>query len=95
MAELMLGKPIFPGESSVDQLIEIIKILGTPSREEIHAMNPNHKTFSFPQISPHPWSKVFKEKVAKEAVDLVSKLLVYKPAARLDPLEVSFLYHSF
>ena len=33
IAELMLGQPIFPGESGVDQLVEIIKILGTPSRE--------------------------------------------------------------
>ena len=28
IAELILGKPLFPGESSVDQLVEIIKILG-------------------------------------------------------------------
>ena len=33
IAELMLGQPIFPGESGVDQLVEIIKILGTPQRE--------------------------------------------------------------
>lgn len=33
IAELMLGQPIFPGESGVDQLVEIIKILGTPSKE--------------------------------------------------------------
>jgi serine/threonine protein kinase len=30
IAELMLGQPIFPGESGVDQLVEIIKVLGTP-----------------------------------------------------------------
>lgn len=42
MAELLLGSPLFPGESGVDQLVEIIKVLGTPTREEIHAMNPNY-----------------------------------------------------
>lgn len=42
VAELLLGQPLFPGESGVDQLVEIIKVLGTPSREEIHAMNPNY-----------------------------------------------------
>jgi len=31
----MLGQPIFPGESGIDQLVEIIKILGTPSKEQI------------------------------------------------------------
>lgn len=29
-AELLLGNPLFAGESGVDQLVEIIKILGTP-----------------------------------------------------------------
>jgi serine/threonine protein kinase len=28
MAELLLGKPLFPGDSGVDQLIEIIKVCG-------------------------------------------------------------------
>ena len=48
IAELMLGQPIFPGESGVDQLVEIIKILGTPSREQIQAMNPEYKEYRFP-----------------------------------------------
>jgi len=39
MAELLLGQPLFPGESSVDQLVEIIKVLGTPTKEELYAMN--------------------------------------------------------
>jgi hypothetical protein len=34
-AELMLGQPIFPGDSGVDQLVEIIKVLGTPTREQV------------------------------------------------------------
>lgn len=48
IAELMLGQPIFPGESGVDQLVEIIKILGTPQREEILAMNPDYTEYRFP-----------------------------------------------
>ena len=42
LAELLLGQPIFPGDSGVDQLVEIIKILGTPTREQIREMNPNY-----------------------------------------------------
>jgi glycogen synthase kinase 3 beta len=30
MVELLTLEPIFPGDSSVEQLIEIMKILGTP-----------------------------------------------------------------
>ena len=56
-AELMLGQPIFPGDSGVDQLVEIIKVLGTPTREQIKEMNPNYTEFKFPQIKAHPWQK--------------------------------------
>lgn len=35
IAELLLGQPLFPGESGVDQLVEIIKVLGTPTRDQI------------------------------------------------------------
>lgn len=37
----MLGQPLFPGESGIDQLVEIIKVLGTPTRDQIKTMNPN------------------------------------------------------
>jgi serine/threonine-protein kinase MDS1/RIM11 len=58
MAELMLGQPLFPGESGIDQLVEIIKILGTPSREQIKTMNPSYMERQFPQIKPTSLSKV-------------------------------------
>ncbi len=63
MGELLLGKPLFPGDSGVDQLIELVKILGTPSLEQIRRMNPDHptlSTFKFPTIKPMPWKDVFK-----------------------------------
>ena len=61
MAELMLGQPLFPGDSGIDQLVEIIKVLGTPTREQIKTMNPNYMEHKFPQIKPHPFSKVMME----------------------------------
>lgn len=93
MGELLLGQPLFPGDSGVDQLVEIIKVLGTPSRDEIHAMNPNYTEFKFPAIRAHPWSKVFSKRLPPEAVDLVSKLLRYSPTARLTALGA--LAHPF
>lgn len=86
-AELMLGQPIFPGDSGVDQLVEIIKVLGTPTREQIKEMNPNYTEFKFPQIKAHPWQKVFRARTSPEAIDLVSRLLEYTPSARITPLQ--------
>ncbi|XP_012489886.1 shaggy-related protein kinase theta isoform X3 [Gossypium raimondii] len=87
MAELLLGHPLFPGESGVDQLVEIIKILGTPTREEIKCMNPNYTEFKFPQIKAHPWHKIFHKQFPPAAVDLVSRLLQYSPNIRCTSLE--------
>ena len=109
MAELMLGQPLFPGESGIDQLVEIIKVLGTPSREQIKTMNPNYMEHKFPQIKPHPFSKVsylkvlcdrgadiiqvFRPRTSPEAIDLVSKLLEYTPEARVSAVEA--MCHPF
>ncbi|XP_074075492.1 glycogen synthase kinase-3 alpha isoform X2 [Macrotis lagotis] len=93
LAELLLGQPIFPGDSGVDQLVEIIKVLGTPTREQIREMNPNYTEFKFPQIKAHPWAKVFKSRTPPEAIALCSHLLEYTPATRLSPLEACA--HSF
>ncbi|GAA0166288.1 non-receptor serine/threonine protein kinase [Lithospermum erythrorhizon] len=87
MAELLLGQPLFPGESGVDQLVEIIKVLGTPTREEIRCMNPNYTEFKFPQIKPHPWHKVFQKRLPPEAVDLVCRFFQYSPNLRCTALE--------
>jgi hypothetical protein len=51
-------------------------------------MNQNYTEFKFPQIKAHPWNKVFRSKATPEAVDLMSKLLVYTPDRRLTPLQV-------
>ncbi|KAJ9122174.1 Glycogen synthase kinase 1 [Naganishia onofrii] len=93
MAELMLGQPLFPGESGIDQLVEIIKVLGTPSREQIKTMNPNYMEHKFPQIKPHPFSKVFRPRTPLDAIALITTLLEYTPTARLTAPEA--LCHEF
>ncbi|XP_063978211.1 glycogen synthase kinase-3 beta-like isoform X2 [Diachasmimorpha longicaudata] len=91
LAELLLGQPIFPGDSGVDQLVEIIKVLGTPTRDQIREMNPNYTEFKFPQIKSHPWQKlsklqVFRARTPPEAMELVARLLEYTPPLRITPL---------
>ncbi|CAN6825630.1 unnamed protein product, partial [Brassica oleracea] len=87
LAELLLGQPLFPGENAVDQLVEIIKVLGTPTREEIRCMNPHYTDFRFPQIKAHPWHKIFHKRMPPEAIDFASRLLQYSPSLRCTALE--------
>lgn len=87
LGEIILGQPLFPGASAVDQLVEIIKVLGTPTKEQIHSMNRNYTEFRFPLIPAHPFSDLLGDR-CPEANDLLSRLLVYTPSLRLTPLEV-------
>lgn len=88
MAELILGEPMFPGESGVDQLVEIIKVLGTPTREQMKAMNPNYTEFRFPVIKARSWNRIFSchLRTPPEAAKLASNLLEYTPSNRLSSL---------
>lgn len=86
-AELLLGQPLFPGDSGVDQLVEIIKVLGTPTREEISSMNSNYTEFKFPQIKACQWRKVFRSKTPEDAIDFISTTLAYAPERRVKPLD--------
>ncbi|CCE64045.1 hypothetical protein TPHA_0G02090 [Tetrapisispora phaffii CBS 4417] len=86
MAELLLGQPMFPGESGIDQLVEIIKILGTPSKQDICAMNSNYMEHKFPQIKPIPLNNVFK-KEDEVTVSLLTNILKYDPMERLNSLQ--------
>lgn len=88
LAEMIRGRPLFPGENGVDQLLEIVKVLGSPTRKEVLAMNPQYYNFSFPVITARSWGAVFKVgTVSEDALSLLTGLLQYDPEIRHRPLE--------
>eukprot|EP01083_Nonionella_stella_P154258 496805_1 len=90
IGELFLGTPLFQGDKSVDQLVEIIKVLGTPTKEEIMAMNREYTQTEFPVVKTLPWKVVFcgvnykNKAVPLDGIDLISKLLIFTPHLRLN-----------
>jgi glycogen synthase kinase 3 beta len=94
LAELLLGHPLFPGEAGEGQRYEIMNTMGTPTREELQAMNAQIVNVRLPSITPQPWAKVFRNHAfPEEAIDLVSCLLRYDPNKRLPAFEA--LAHRF
>ncbi|OAF66282.1 hypothetical protein A3Q56_05995 [Intoshia linei] len=89
LAEMLIGSPIFIAENGVNQLVEIIKILGSPTEREISNMNPIFCKYTFPTIKHKLFPKVFKNpKIPKSAIQLVELLLTYTPNNRLSPKQV-------
>jgi glycogen synthase kinase 3 beta len=87
LAEMIRGRPLFPGENGVDQLVEIVKVLGAPTRRHVLAMNPQYFNFNFPNIAPCSWSTVFRKDVSEKFTSLLAAFLQYDPEARIRPLE--------
>jgi glycogen synthase kinase 3 beta len=78
LAELLRGSPLFHGDNGVDQLVQIIKVLGTPAHEELMAMNPSYSAqFRFPDIEPSDWTCLF-----GDAGEVLGGLLRYDPRLR-------------
>lgn len=86
-AEMMLGEPVFRGESSAGQLHEIVKILGRPTPEELQKLNSMHHDVSLPSSKGIPWSSVFRHQQSKDAYDLLTSLLRYSPDDRIKPFD--------
>lgn len=81
---MLNGLPLFIGENSLDHLLEVIKVVGTPTKNEVLQMNENYDIteFDLPMIKRKSLSKLF-PKADPKLVDLVNKLLVYNPNERL------------
>mmetsp|Transcript_12584 Transcript_12584/g.37837 ORF Transcript_12584/g.37837 Transcript_12584/m.37837 type:complete len:467 (+) Transcript_12584:365-1765(+) len=85
LGELLGGKPIFPGTSTMNQLDRIIEVTGRPSQDDIHAIqSPFAATMleSLPVDNPRTWQHMFPN-ASPEATDLVSKLLQFNPDKRI------------
>jgi len=91
-AEFFLGNPIFLGRSKTDQLVEIIKILGTPTNEDCKLMNPKHHG-NLPPHKGKPWPQFWGKKAPPDAIELMSKILCYRPNERLTAAQA--MAHGF
>jgi glycogen synthase kinase 3 beta len=93
VAEMFLGMPLFRGESSVDQLVEIIKVLGTPTRAQVNSMNPKYDGWELPEVQPRNWNSVLRG-APSEAIDFIASVLTYEPQRRPTALEI-LSHHYF
>ena len=90
MGELIDGQPLFPGESEIDQLIVIQKVMGalTPTQLEQYNRNPRFVGIKLPYVSkPETLVKRYFGKLSKRALSFIKGVLKMDPAERLSGLE--------
>jgi len=84
LGELLSGKPIFPGTSTMNQLDRIMEVTGRPSPEDIEAIkSPFAATMleSLPVSRPRPLNEMFPSATA-EALDLLRICMQFNPTKR-------------
>ncbi|OZJ06043.1 hypothetical protein BZG36_01145 [Bifiguratus adelaidae] len=95
-AELLGGKPLFKGADYVDQLNQILYILGTPNDESLHRIGSERAQLyirSLKHFVKVPFSTLYPN-ATSEALDLLEKLLEFDPYKRIsveEALEYPYL----
>ncbi|PJF17346.1 Protein kinase shaggy-like isoform x6 [Paramicrosporidium saccamoebae] len=98
LAELLMGRPIFPGKNSIDQLAKIIRVLGAPTAAEMVAMGQEPKRLGLKaplalDERRRALRAVVPSEVPDDGVDLLAALLQYDPEKRLTPSQI--IAHPF
>lgn len=82
-AEMAMHKPLFPGDSEIDELFKIFQLLGTPTSETWPAsiLLPDYKA-SFPKWTAQSLADRI-PRLCPEGIDLLEKMLIYDPGKRI------------
>ncbi|KAJ1821996.1 Cyclin-dependent kinase catalytic subunit [Coemansia sp. RSA 2675] len=82
-AEMVQRKPLFPGDSEIDEIFKIFRILGTPTVEvwpDVTSL-PDYKP-SFPKWQAKSLTSLLPS-LEPNGIDLLKRMLTYDPALRI------------
>jgi len=85
LGELLGGKPMFPGTSTMNQIDRIIEISGRPSKEDIDSIQSEFAPQMLENL-PEPNERGLESMYPNadpDAVDLLKKLLMFNPTRRI------------
>ncbi|KAJ7075116.1 kinase-like domain-containing protein [Mycena belliarum] len=84
-AEMISGIPLFRGKDNNDQLLHIMKILGTPSHQQLSKMLKDSPEIVLKDFPPMPKANLAQviPKASPLALDLLERLLKFDPSERL------------
>ncbi|KAM6318968.1 mitogen-activated protein kinase 15 [Aegotheles albertisi] len=96
LGELLLGKPLFPGTSTVNQMEQILRVIPAPAPEDVLAMQSDYRASVITRGSSGQrvtFEEILPPSTPLPALDLLKKLLVFNPAKRLTAEEA--LQHPY
>lgn len=91
-AELVTKQPLFPGDSELQQLLHIFRLLGTPNEEMWPGVSKLMYWHEYPQWSPKSLSTAVPN-LDNDGLDLLLKMLQYVPSKRISAKKA--MEHSY
>ncbi len=94
LSEMATKKPLFQGDSEIDQLFRIFRVLTTPTEELWPGVSqlPDFKA-TFPSWNSFSLEEQAKDKLDDLGLDLLKKMLIYNPAERISAKQA--LHHPY
>ncbi|XP_065911299.1 cyclin-dependent kinase 20-like [Dysidea avara] len=82
--ELLNNSPLFPGESDIEQLYCVLRVLGTPNETVWPGVTelPDYNKIMFSEMPPIPLEEIVPD-ASPMALELVKKFLVYSSKKRI------------
>ncbi|KAM9165506.1 mitogen-activated protein kinase 15 isoform 1-T1 [Pangshura tecta] len=96
LGEMLLGKPLFPGTSTMNQIEQILSVIPAPSQEDILAIHSDYRASVINRISSRQRvtiEEILPSSTPPHALDLLKRLLVFNPDKRLTAEEA--LQHPY
>nr|QWX39161.1 cyclin-dependent kinase [Populus tomentosa] len=81
-AEMSRRQALFPGDSELQQLLHIFRLLGTPTEEQWPGVTSLRDWHVYPKWEPQNLARAVPS-LGPQGVDLLSKMLKYDPAERI------------
>ncbi|KJH50271.1 mitogen-activated protein kinase domain protein [Dictyocaulus viviparus] len=85
LAEMLLGRALFPGTSTINQIERIMNTINRPSRADIESIGSHYASSVLEKIPQRP-RKTLETIIGTnvpQAVDLIQRLLIFAPHRRL------------
>ncbi|MEW5311514.1 MAG: hypothetical protein WDW38_003223 [Sanguina aurantia] len=84
--------PLFPGDSELQQLLHIFKLLGTPTEENWQGVTKLRDWHEWPQWQAQDLTRIFPN-LEPEGIELMQMMMEYDPARRISAKEA--LRHAY
>ncbi|KAJ4780067.1 Cyclin-dependent kinase 2 [Rhynchospora pubera] len=85
-AEMVRRQALFPGDSELQQLLHIFRLLGTPTEKQWPGVTTLKDWHEYPQWKPQDMARAVPT-LESEGVDLLSRMLQFDPAERISAKE--------